>query len=148
LNFPADVYEEVALYDWLTEGFNIKPKKALKGKTDYLLVYENEKQILDLTPDFGLVGKIDARGVIVTAKGNEVDFVSRFFAPQCGIDEDPVTGSAHTTLAPYWGKQLGKTEMNARQLSPRVGVLHCKLNGDRVIISGKGKLFLEGSITF
>jgi predicted PhzF superfamily epimerase YddE/YHI9 len=92
------------------------------------------------------VSKLPARGVIATAKGDEVDFVSRFFAPQSGINEDPVTGSAHTSLTPYWSKVLGKTELSARQLSSRSGSLKCRAMGDRVEISGKCKRYLTGEI--
>ena len=146
LNFPADTFSEVALFPELINPFNIKPIKAFKGKTDYMLIFENENQVRKLTPDFRKLGTISARGVITTAKGDQVDFVSRFFGPQSGIDEDPVTGSAHTTLIPYWAKVLGKTEMNAVQCSARGGKLKCKMKGDRVEIGGQAKLFLTGTI--
>jgi PhzF family phenazine biosynthesis protein len=146
LNFPTDVIKEVPLTPELTAGFNIAPVKALKGKTDYLLVFENETQVRNLKPDFKVVGKVKARGVIATAKGDEVDFVSRFFGPQVAIDEDPVTGSAHTTLIPYWAGVLKKNKLDAVQCSPRGGKLFCELRGDRVDIAGQGKLFMEGTI--
>ena len=146
LDFPSDVFEEIKIFPELVSGFNIHPLKAYKGKTDYLLIYESEEQVKDLHPDFRLVAKLNARGVIVSSTGNEVDFVSRFFAPQCGIDEDPVTGSAHTTLAPYWSRILGKNEMTAVQISKRKGFLRCCVKGERVEISGKGKLYLKGEI--
>ncbi|HZX74583.1 MAG TPA: PhzF family phenazine biosynthesis protein, partial [Cyclobacteriaceae bacterium] len=92
------------------------------------------------------LANVKSRGVIATAKGDSVDFVSRFFGPQSGIDEDPVTGSAHTTLIPYWANVLGKTELTAIQCSARGGKLNCKLKGDRVDISGQGKLYLVGKI--
>ena len=94
------------------------------------------------------ISRLGTRGAIVTAKGDKADFVSRYFAPQYGIDEDPVTGSAHTTLTPYWAERLGKKEMNAVQLSARKGQLHCVLLGDRVEISGKTKTYLIGEIQF
>ncbi len=146
LNFPTDTIQEVPLSNELTAGFPTKPLKALKGKSDYMLVFENEKQIVELKPDLKEVAKVKARGVIVTAKGNEVDFVSRFFGPQAGVDEDPVTGSAHTTLIPYWAGVLKKNKMSAIQRSARGGKLICELKGDRVDISGNGRLFLEGTI--
>ena len=146
LNFPTDIVESVELSEDLIQCFDILPKHALKGKTDYVLVFESENQIEKIKPDFKQIAKLGGRGVIITAKGNEADFVSRFFAPQCGIDEDPVTGSAHTTLTPYWSKRLNKTELTAIQLSERKGYLHCKLLGDRVEISGKAKLYLIGEI--
>lgn len=146
LNFPADQIKSTELTDSLSNCFNIKPTSAIKGKTDYLLIYENEDQIINIVPDMPLIAEIEARGIIVSAPGDTVDFVSRFFAPQSGVDEDPVTGSAHTTLTPYWSKKLDKVELSARQLSNRGGALQCKYLGDRVQISGKGKLYLQGEI--
>lgn len=146
LNFPADVFEGIELFKELISGFDILPVMALKGKTDYVLVFENETQISNINADLQEIAKLKGRGVIITAKGNEADFVSRFFAPQSGIDEDPVTGSAHTTLAPYWAKELGKTELIAVQLSDRKGYLQCKVLNDRVEISGQAKLYLTGEI--
>jgi len=147
LNFPSDEVSPVELTHELTDGFNITPQSAYKGKTDYLLVYQNEEEIRRLVPDIPKIAKLDARGVIASAKGKEVDFVSRFFGPQVGVDEDPVTGSAHTTLTPFWAKQLGKTELSAVQLSKRKGHLYCKHVGPRVEISGKGKLYMSGTIS-
>lgn len=146
LNFPADKFEQVELSKDISDCFDIKPQSAFKGKTDYLVVFDNEDAIRELTPAFDAISKLNARGVIITAKGDTVDFVSRFFAPQSGINEDPVTGSAHTTLTPYWAKQLGKTELTAMQLSERKGYLQCSYLGDRVEISGAGKLYLIGEI--
>ena len=146
LNFPSDICKPVDLTDKLITGFNIKPKLALKGRFDYIFVFENENQIQNLIPDFQIISKLDARGVIVTAKGDNTDFVSRFFGPQCGVNEDPVTGSAHTTLTPYWAKVLGKIELTAIQLSARKGFLKCKYLNDRVEISGQGKIYLIGDI--
>ena len=146
LNFPSDNIEEIELTDEISNCFNLRPISAFKGKTDYLLVFKNEEEIIDIQPVFNQISKLNARGVIVTAKGNEVDFVSRFFGPQVGVDEDPVTGSAHTTLVPYWSKQLNKTEMTAIQLSERKGYLRTKYLDDRVEIGGEGKLYLIGEI--
>ncbi|CAN5291114.1 PhzF family phenazine biosynthesis protein [soil metagenome] len=146
LNFPTDVFREVELTPELSTPFNVKPLKAFRGKTDFMLIFENESQVRQLRPDFRKVAEINARGVISTAKGDTVDFVSRFFGPQSGGDEDPVTGSAHTTLIPYWSGILGKTEMTAIQCSARSGNLGCKLMGDRVEISGEGRIFLKGTI--
>ena len=147
LNFPVDTLAEVPSIPALEKGLGAKPLKTFKGKTDYMLVFENEDQIKHMNPDFKLIGTVDARGIIVTAKGDNVDFVSRFFGPQSGMDEDPVTGSAHTSLSPYWAKVLNKTEFTAVQLSKRLGKLKCKLLGDRVEISGTAKLFLVGTIS-
>ena len=146
LNFPTDEFEETQLTDELIAGFNIRPQIAFKGKTDYMLVYENENEIKQVIPVFEKIIKLDARGIIITAKGDEVDFVSRFFGPRAGVNEDPVTGSAHTTLTPYWSNRLAKNTLTAIQLSGRKGYMQCKNLNDRVEISGKGKLFLIGEI--
>ncbi|QKZ13310.1 PhzF family phenazine biosynthesis protein [Spirosoma sp. KUDC1026] len=150
LDFPADVVHKANLQPpALLSSLEEKPQEVYKGKTDYLLIYETQAQIAALDPDFREMSTVPARGVIVTAPGDAdsgVDFVSRFFGPQSGIDEDPVTGSAHTTLVPYWSEKLEKTELVARQLSKRGGYLRCKLNGDRVDISGQVKLYLTGEI--
>lgn len=146
LNFPTDVYAPVELSAELLDCFTTKPRLAFKGKTDYMLVFNTQDEIENITPLLDNIAKLKGRGVIVTAKGNTVDFVSRFFAPQAGIDEDPVTGSAHTTLTPYWAKELGKTELTAIQLSARKGYLQCTYLNDRVEISGQGKLYLTGEI--
>jgi len=113
LNFPADPIKPIDLSEAITDGFNIKPTDCFKGKTDYLLIFKNERDIINLSPDLDLISKLKCRGIIATAKGDHVDFVSRFFAPQSGINEDPVTGSAHTTLIPYWAKQMDKYELTA-----------------------------------
>ena len=111
-----------------------------------MFVFDAEEEIVNMSPQLDAVNSLDARGVIITAKGREVDFVSRFFAPRCGINEDPVTGSAHTTLTPYWATQLGKNSLTARQLSARGGELSCELLNNRVIISGRAITYLKGFI--
>lgn len=146
LDFPMDEIAECAAPEGLLEGMGQRPLEIYKGKTDYLLVYSNAGQVEDLKPDMGRLSKIAARGIIATAPGDEVDFVSRFFAPQSGIPEDPVTGSAHTTLTPYWAKKLGRHEFSARQLSKRGGRLQCALAGNRVKISGQAKAYMTGEI--
>lgn len=146
LNFPTDVYRAVPLTEELTAPFNRVPTEAYRGKTDYLLVFETEDDIRALQPRMAAVAAIPARGIIVTAPGNTVDFVSRFFAPASGIDEDPVTGSAHTTLIPYWAGRLGKTKLSAMQLSFRMGKLACTYLKNRVEIGGKARLFLKGDV--
>ncbi len=102
LNFPTDTINKTPLTQEILNCFDIAPKMALKGRTDYMIVFETEEQIKNIVPNFNEIAKLKSRGVMITAKGNQVDFVSRFFAPQSGINEDPVTGSAHTTLTPYW----------------------------------------------
>ena len=146
LNFPTDQLDQIVLTEGLILCFNIRPRLAFKGKTDYLLVFDNEEEIKNVIPSFDAISKLKARGIIVTAEGNKVDFVSRFFAPAAGVNEDPVTGSAHTTLIPYWSKRLNKTELTATQLSSRKGYLKCKYLNDRVEIGGHGKLYLIGHI--
>lgn len=146
LNFPADEIKEVEPLPALNECLGVNILHTYRGKSDYMVVLENETLVLELRPDLRQMATIEARGIIATAKGSKVDFVSRFFGPQSGIDEDPVTGSAHTTLTPYWAEQLGKTELTAWQISPRKGELWCKLEGDRVKIAGKAVLYLKGQI--
>jgi PhzF family phenazine biosynthesis protein len=146
LNFPVDTLSELPLKPEFAIGLSQAPVKVFKGKTDYLFVYNSEAEILALQPDFEVLKSHPVRGIIVTAPGETTDFVSRFFGPACGVNEDPVTGSAHTTLTPYWASVLGKTELTARQLSLRTGDLTCKLVGDRVEIAGEAVLYLRGEI--
>ena len=146
LDFPKDTVREIASIPELDAAIGLKPLQTYKGKTDIMLVYENQDQIEGIRPNFKELANLDVRGVIVTAPGKDVDFVSRFFAPQSGVDEDPVTGSAHTTMIPYWAKRLKKNNLKARQLSSRGGTLFCKLSGDRVRIAGNAVLYLEGTI--
>lgn len=148
LNFPADsIHKQLLSPPALLEALgDITPVEILRGKTDFMAVLESEEQVRTLQPDIIVLSTLPARGVIITAPGDSVDFVSRFFAPQSGIAEDPVTGSAHTTLTPYWAEKLGKTEMEALQVSARGGVLKTKLIGDRVEIAGQVKLYLRGAI--
>ncbi len=148
LDFPQDEVEKVAPPENILEAFKKIPLEVFKGKTDYLLVYENQKDIEACDPNHYILKNSDARGIIVTAPGNDVDFVSRFFAPGSGIDEDPVTGSAHTTLSPFWSQRLGKNKLKATQLSDRRGTLLCEISGDRVKISGKAITYLVGEIYF
>lgn len=147
LDFPADILTPIAVTDEMSYWFSVRPIEAYKGKTDYLLIFPKEADIANAQANLPILERLkEARGVIISAKGNEVDFVSRFFAPQSGVAEDPVTGSAHTTLTPYWSAKLGKKELSARQLSARKGYLQCVTNGDRIEISGKAKTYLIGKI--
>lgn len=148
LDFPTDIIHKI---EWPKENlsaFNFEPIEAYKGKTDFMLVFRNEEEIKNLKPNLPEIEKWPVRGVIVTAPGNEVDFVSRFFGPQCGVPEDPVTGSAHTSLTPFWSARLKKKELKAIQLSSRKGFLTCKEEGSRILISGKAKTYLIGEIEF
>ena len=136
-----------SLPDEIKNALNIQPKKVLKAR-DYLLVYENQKEIEDIVINRELFDQININpgGVIVTAKGDHCDFVSRFFTPQATILEDPVTGSAHCTLTPYWSNKFLKKRMNAQQISNRKGELFCNLKKNRVEISGKAITYLKGHI--
>jgi PhzF family phenazine biosynthesis protein len=146
LNFPTDEIHEVTISKEIKSCFKDSPLKAFRGRNDYMIVFSSEDEVRKMIPNFNNISLIDARGVIVTAKGEEVDFVSRFFGPQSGVDEDPVTGSAHTTLIPYWKDVLGKDEMDALQVSARGGKLSCRYLGERIEISGTGKLYMKGTI--
>ena len=146
LDFPADVISKVEPPPVLKDVFGSAIQEVWKGKTDYMVVFDSQQNIEQLNPDFRQLKSLEARGIIVTAPGEESDFVSRFFAPQSGIDEDPVTGSAHTTLAVYWSQRLKKEFLSAIQLSSRKGILNCKMNGKRVEISGECKTFMVGEI--
>lgn len=144
LDFPAIEPERVPDVELIDKAIGIKPNAFFKSQFDYMVVLESQKDIETLKPDLVLISKLSARGLIVTAKGDEVDFVSRCFFPQSGIDEDPVTGSAHVVMVPYWAGQTGKTKLSAIQLSARRGYLDCELAGDRVLMSGHAHTYLEG----
>jgi predicted PhzF superfamily epimerase YddE/YHI9 len=124
----------------------MQPQEVLAAR-DYMLVYETEEQVRALKPDMAGLTEVDRFAVMVTAPGRDCDFVSRFFAPRHGVPEDPVTGSAHCTLIPYWSRRLGKQQLFARQVSPRGGELWCEDLGERVLISGEAVEFLSGTIT-
>ena len=146
LDFPKD---EITFYennDFLDAIINFKPIEVFKGRDDFLAILDSEDSIKNLEINFEMLKKIDSRGLIVSAKGTKYDFVSRCFFPDAGVNEDPVTGSAHTTLTPYWSKKLNKNKLHAFQLSKRGGVLFCEEKGDRVIIGGKAIQYLEGKI--
>lgn len=145
LDFPAQPGTCCEIPDALAAGLSARPKECFRAM-DYLAVFETDQDVQALAPDFRQLRALDLRGVIVTAPGTHVDFVSRFFAPNYGVDEDPVTGSAHCMLAPYWAERLGKTTLTARQLSRRGGSLRCRVEGDRVFISGRTVAYLEGTI--
>ena len=146
LDFPSRPATKCIVPEGLLEamGGNI-PAEVLCSR-DIMLVYENEAAVLALKPNFASLAKINVMGVIATAKGDDCDFVSRFFIPSAGINEDPVTGSAHCNLIPYWADKLGKNRLHAFQVSERRGELWCKLKGDRVLIAGKAITYLKGEI--
>ena len=145
LDFPAQVGVPCEVPAGMVEALGARPSACYRAM-DYMAIFESEAEIIAMTPDFRRLTALDLRGVIVTAPGKTSDFVSRFFAPNFGIDEDPVTGSAHCTLAPYWAARLNKSLMNARQLSKRRGTLRCRVEGERVFISGQTVAYLEGTI--
>lgn len=147
LDFPADAFEKVdTVPDAITDGLGIVAKEVYKGRFDYMVVTDSQQTIERLRPDFKTIATLKSRGILVTARGNESDFVSRCFFPQSGIDEDPVTGSAHTLLTPYWASVLGKNNLTAIQLSARRGHVDCALKGDRVLMSGYAVTFMKGEI--
>ena len=146
LDFPVDTVEKCDLPANLKKAFKLNPIESYTGKADYLLVFSDQKEIENLEPDLDLIASASKRGVIVTAAGNDVDFVSRFFAPQFGINEDPVTGSAHTTLTPFWSEKLLKKSLTAKQLSERGGYLECEQAGSRVKITGQAVTYMIGEI--
>ena len=145
MNFPAQVPVACDCPKELKQAINIEPIECLKGD-DYLFVLDNENDVINANPDLSLLKGLDLRGVILTAKSNQYDFVSRFFAPKFGIDEDPVTGSAHTQLIPYWAKQFNKHKLTAKQVSSRGGELYCELLEERVNIAGYAVKYLQGEI--
>ncbi len=147
LDFPARMPIAENLPEIISKSLNIQPTEVYKAR-DYMLVYESEQDVASILINRQFFDQInlDPGGVIVTAKGDNRDFVSRFFTPQASILEDPVTGSAHCTLIPFWAERLGKNELSAIQISERVGHLQCENKGDRVIISGRAKTYSIGSI--
>ncbi len=147
LDIPSWEPELIDTPKELVLGLGAEPRQVYKTR-DVLAVFETEEEVKNLEPDFHILSTVEALGVIVTAPGNQVDFVSRFFAPQAGINEDPVTGSAHSSLVPFWAKVLGKKSMKAKQISKRGGDLFCELKGDRVILKGRAVTYLVGEISF
>jgi len=143
MNFPARMPIACTAPDDLLKGFNIQPAQVLQSR-DYFLVYNSQEEIENVVPNYNFLNKVDTLGIIITAIGNASDFVCRFLVPNSVIGEDPVTGSAHATLIPYWAKELNKTDMTSIQLSKRKGHLWCGSRGDRVTISGKAVLYMKG----
>ena len=146
MDFPTDILENTLAPKVLAEALRVQPREVLIGREDFLAVLDSEAEVAALQPDFRLLRQVKGRGVIVTAPGESVDFVSRCFFPNAGIDEDPVTGSAHTTMTPYWAERLGKQELTARQISRRGGELRCTMLGERVALAGQAVTYMEGVI--
>jgi len=147
MDFPSRPATPAEPDDGLFEALGAAPREVLSTSGNALLVYADEDDVLRLRPDMSGLKKATSQGVIATASGTECDFVSRYFAPSHGIDEDPVTGSAHCTLVPYWAARLGKTDLVARQVSARGGTLYCRAEGNRVRIAGRAAFYLKGEIT-
>jgi PhzF family phenazine biosynthesis protein len=146
MRFPATVPQRCPAPPALVQALGATPLACLAGRK-YMAVYASEDQVRALTPDFSLLKTLDLPGVIATAPGADVDFVSRFFAPKMGVNEDPVTGSAHCELAPYWSERLGKLRLTAHQVSRRGGRLTCEINGPQVILTGQAVLYMTAEIT-
>jgi len=144
LDFPARVPIKVDAPEGMGEALGLEPELVARAADDFLVLADNEATVRALTPDFQRLGKVEARGVIVTAPAAEFDFVSRFFGPAVGIDEDPVTGSAHCCLCPFWAERLGKLKMIGYQASARGGVVTVVLDGDRVKLSGSAVTTVRG----
>jgi predicted PhzF superfamily epimerase YddE/YHI9 len=147
LDFPNRPPQEEGEHDLLRKALGGNPTSFHKSR-DYLVTYNTEAEVRALKPVFTLLSQVESLGIIATAAGDEMDFVSRFFAPRAGINEDPVTGSAHCTLAPFWQKHLKKDELKAKQISARGGELICKIAGGRFLISGQAVTYLQGNIFY
>lgn len=147
LNFPVNALQKVDLNHDFEKAFGVNPVEMYQSNGGYdLLVFASDEEVINMKANFSEILKWDAKAVVVTSQGKDFDFVSRMFAPKIGVNEDPVTGSAHTRLIPFWSGRLGKTEMLAKQVSQRGGVLKCKMLGDRVEMSGQAILYLTGEI--
>ena len=146
LNFPSEEISAIETPELLTTALNVPVLKSYKGKGKLLVELENEPVIKNLKPAFNLLAQIETNVIIVTSKGDQVDFVSRVFAPNMGINEDPVTGSTHTLLIPFWAKKLHKTKLEAVQCSKRTGYLKCEFLNDRVEMSGQAVTYLKGQL--
>ena len=146
MDFPARPILTPKPSDAIIRAFGAAPQKTYASAEDLMVVFDSQKTVAEIQPDFAIVEQIECRGIIITALGDRCDFVSRFFAPRVGVPEDPVTGSAHCVLIPYWATVLGKEKLYALQVSKRGGELFCELAGERVRISGKAALYLEGAI--
>lgn len=144
MDLPRDLPREVKDKSLIQSAIHTNIKEAYKGIDDYMVIVESEEDVLNLDLNFEIIKTLDSRGLIVSSSGKDVDFVSRWFGPQTGVDEDPVTGSAHTLLTPFWAERLNKTKLKAKQLSRRGGELFCELKENSVLISGNASLYLRG----
>ena len=148
MDFPKDrVQEDNSAAARISEALGVTVEEVYRGRDDYLAILESEQAVSELQPDFRKLSELDARGVLATARGEEYDFVSRCFFPKFGIDEDPATGSAHTTMAPYWAGKLGNSKLSAFQLSRRGAQIFCDVLEERVLVKGAAVTFLRGEIS-
>ena len=146
LDFPKDTFKQVDMIEMVESATGAKPLETYLGDINLFAVYENEEIISNINPDYSAVSKLDGQGLIISSSSNQYDFVSRYFCPKFGINEDPVTGSAHTTLIPYWSEKLSKDSLTAKQVSTRGGELFCHNIKNRVLIGGKAVLYMKGLI--
>ncbi|AFL85256.1 phenazine biosynthesis protein PhzF family [Belliella baltica DSM 15883] len=146
LNFPTDKIQQIDIQEEVIAGFSEHPRELWRGLSDFILIYDNQSQVQNMKVDLSELAKVETRGFIITAPGDQVDFVSRWFGPRVGVNEDPVTGSAHTSLTPLWAEKLSKNDLTAVQLSKRTGKLSCKMLGERVKISGKAVTYMLGKV--
>ena len=146
LDFPKDNFKEVDMIDAVENATGERPLETYLGDINLFAVFDNEDVVSNMTPNFNAVSKLDGQGLIISSVSNQYDFVSRYFCPKYGINEDPVTGSAHTTLIPYWANKLNKDSLTAKQVSKRGGELFCHNLKERVLIGGNAVLYMKGTI--
>ena len=146
LDFPKDNFRQVDMIDLVAKAIGEKPTETYIGDINLYAVFDNEEIISNIEPDFEALLGLDGQGLIISAQSNQYDFVSRYFCPKYGINEDPVTGSAHTTLIPYWADKLNKSSLTAKQVSKRGGELYCQNLENRVLIGGNAVLYMKGLI--
>ena len=146
LDFPKDNIKKIDMMDEVEDSIGVRPIETYIGDINLFALLDNEETLKSLNPNFSKLINLEGQGLIVSSQSNEYDFVSRYFCPKFGINEDPVTGSAHTTLIPYWSDKLNSSKMLAKQVSKRGGVLHCKNQETRVLIGGKAVLYMKGEI--
>ncbi len=146
MDFPADELVSIETPKVILEALGVQVEATFQGRDDYIAIFASQQIIEQLQPDFKTLLQLNSRGFIATAPGDNCDFVSRCFYPHVGVDEDPVTGSAHTSMTPYWAKRLGKNKLSAQQLSKRGGQVQCELVGNRVLLKGQAKTYMIGEI--
>lgn len=146
LDFPKDNFQEVDMINAVEQATGVRPSETYLGDINLFAVFDNEDNVSNMTPNFDAVSKLDGQGLIISSSSNQYDFVSRYFCPKYGINEDPVTGSAHTTLIPYWSEKLNKISLEAKQVSKRGGELFCENTENRVLIGGNAVLYMKGVI--